>query len=122
MKRKFGASLLVLVAAFSPGCGRQERSVVDQFFSASRLRDKTAIQKVATVIFEPLVQGIVERFEITSVGAEEGGAKTVTVSAQVKLPDGRMVQKTIVLTMTRGRITGFLDAGSLEVSPAPRPQ
>lgn len=72
-------------------------------------------------MFEPQTQGIVERFEITNVGLEEGGAKTVTVSAQVKAPDGRMVQKTIVLTMTRGLITGFLDAGSLEVSPTPRP-
>ena len=102
-----------------PACGRQERSTVDEFFAASRLRDKTAIQKVATVIFEPNVQGIVERFEITKVSPEENGTKTINVSAQVKLPDGRMIQKTIVLTMTRGIITGFLDAGSLEVSPAP---
>ena len=113
--------LVVVAAALFSGCGGHERSIADQFFSASRLRDKTAIQKIATVIFEPNVQGIVERFEITGVGPEENGAKTVTVSAQVKLPDGRMVQKTIVLTMSRGMITGFLDAGSLEVSPAPRP-
>ena len=118
MNCKFPVAVLV-VAALSSGCGRQERSAVDQFFAASRLRDKTAIQKVATVIFEPNVQGMVESFEITKVGEEENGAKTVTVSAQVKLPDGRMVQKTIVLTMTGGIITGFLDAGSLEVSPAP---
>ena len=119
MNCKFRWGVAVLAIALSCGCGQQERSLVDQFFAASRLRDKTAIQKVSTVIFEPAIQGIVESFEITKVGPEENGAKTVTVSAQVKLPDGRTVQKTIVLTMARGIITGFLDAGSLEVSPAP---
>ena len=108
-------------------CGRPERAVVDQFFAASRLRDKTALQNIATVTFEPKVQGIVVKFEITRVSPEEDNTKNVVVAADVELPDGNTVQKTILLTMTRGvvkddpdsvrrwLITGFLDAS---VSPA----
>src|SRR5207248_1357939 len=49
----------VLVALLS-ACGvRPERSILDEFFAASRLRDKTALAKFSTVTFEPLEQGIV---------------------------------------------------------------
>lgn len=109
---------LLLAALVLSGCGRQERSVVDEFFAASRLRDKTALQNVATVIFEPHTQGIVESFEITKVSPEESGTKIVTVSAQVKLPAGQMVQKTILLTLSRGMITGFMDVAASPGFPA----
>jgi hypothetical protein len=112
---------LLIVAAVTAvvavGCGRQEQAVVNEFFSQSRLRDKTALQKIATVTFEPTVQGIVQTFEIVNVTEEENGAKAVTVTADVKLPDGRMVQKRIVLTMTKGLITGFLEAAAPPPSP-----
>ena len=75
---------------------------MDEFFSESRLRDKTALQHVATVAFEPHINGIVERFEITKVTPDEHDTKVVTVAAQVTLPDGGVTQKTIVLTMSRG--------------------
>jgi hypothetical protein len=61
------------------------------------------------VVFEPKVQGIVQEFTVTKVTPEEGGSKTVTVAAEVELPDGRLAQKTIVLTMKDGVITGFLE-------------
>jgi hypothetical protein len=115
-KRRLG--VLLLPALVLSGCGRPERSVVDEFFARSRLRDKTALQNIATVIFEPHTQGIVETFEITKVSPEERGTKIVTVSAQVKLPDGRMVQKTILLTLSGGLITGFLDVAASPGSPA----
>ena len=46
--------------------------LLDQFFSASRLRDRTALQKIATVILEPLEQGTVTTFTITNVVDLEG--------------------------------------------------
>ena len=102
------------------GCGRQERSVVDEFFAQSRLRDKTALQKISTVTFEPRVQGIVEQFEITKVTPEENQTKTVTVSAQVKRPDGGVTREMIVLTMSHGLITGFLDVPFEKAPAVPR--
>ena len=45
----------------------QERSILDRFFSASRLRDQTALSNFATVVFEPLEQGIVTDFDVVRV-------------------------------------------------------
>ena len=93
---------------------------MDEFFAQSRLRDKTALQKIATVTFEPRVQGIVEQFEITNVTPEENQTKTVTVSAQVKLPDGAVTREVIVLTMSHGLITGFLGVPFQKAPATPR--
>jgi len=56
------------VAACSGG---SEQPVLNQFFSASRLRDKTALQSFARVAFEPRLQGTINRFVITSVTPEQ---------------------------------------------------
>ncbi len=93
--------------------------MLDQFFTSSRLRDKTALAGFSTVIFEPLTQGIVTTFEIVGVetvavrGADgEVVAKDVTIKAPVKLPDGRIVDKTLVVRMeqhdTGWKITAVL--------------
>src|SRR6185295_14965046 len=89
-------SMLLLTAA----CARHgaEQVLLDQFFNASRLRDRTALQKISTVILEPLEQGAVTTFTITNVVDVEGPkgvvqSKEVNVSAPVRLPDGRTVQK-----------------------------
>ena len=110
-------------------CGKSERPLLEQFFGASRLRDTTALQAVSTVIFEPREQGIVRTFEVTGVTAErlDGQAvtKEVTVEAPVILPDGRTVQKTLVLTLQRSSgqessrwlVTGFRDAAASQLAP-----
>jgi len=91
-----------LTAAVAIACSvPQERSVLDRFFSASRLRDKTALSNFATVVFEPLEQGIIIDFEIIRVSAEIDDAKTVTISAPVKRPDGQVVEKTLDVTLER---------------------
>jgi hypothetical protein len=124
------AGLLVMMAAAGACSVPPERSIVDEFFAESRLRDKTALQHVATVAFEPQVNGIVESFKVKSVivGDTPGKrTKSVTVDAQVKLPDGRMTQRTIILILAFGApkndptardrwiVTGF-------VEPAAAPQ
>jgi hypothetical protein len=130
--RIIGVAVLA-AAVWGAACGvRQERSIADEFFAESRLRDKTALQQIATVTFEPHINGIVERFEITKVSPEEDNTKSVTISAQVRLPAGAIVRKTIVLVMThragdgptddpdrrsRWLITGFMDAAAPPATP-----
>jgi hypothetical protein len=117
------ATLALLLAA----CATPEQALLEQFFSASRLRDTTALQSIATVVFEPHQQGIVRTFAIVAVGETERNGhavKDVTVEAPVSLPDGRTVQKKLVVTMERGEpaarwlVTGVRD---VEASPTAPP-
>jgi hypothetical protein len=48
-----------------------ERPILDQFFTASRVRDNTSLQNVATVSFDPRAMGTVVNFEIASIGPEQ---------------------------------------------------
>lgn len=102
----------LLIATLSlGGCAvPAEQPMLEQFFAASRLRDKTALQAFSTVTFEPRDQGIVRTFSIARVSDEQrSGAtvsKEVTLTAPVELPDGRSVQKTLIVTMQRVMPTG----------------
>jgi hypothetical protein len=92
--------LVVLVLAAIFACNvYPEEAVLDRFFKASRLRDKTAAAEFATVLFEPLQQGIVTTFQIRGVERDGPNRKVVTLEAPVKLPDGRVVEKTLRATM-----------------------
>ena len=98
---------------------------MDQFFSASRLRDKTAAQTVSTVFFDPKDQGLVRDFTIDSVGAEEesGGvaSKGVRLSATVESEDGVKAKKTIFVTMQRRPGAAWMITGVMVAVPAPPP-
>jgi len=101
-------SAILVAAATLAGCsGAQEHALLGEFFSASRLRDNTALARLATVRFEPTTQGIITKFDIVSVTAERrqtGSAmvsKDVTISAPVRLPSGETVRKRLVVTMQR---------------------
>lgn len=108
---------LVSVAACGPTPSEQQ--VLTNFFRASRVRDTTILASVASVTFEPRVDGSVQEFEITDFGAEQQlGAgttisKQVTISAEVRTPDGQVVPRTFVVRMQRAAgerrwfITGF---------------
>jgi hypothetical protein len=107
-----GASLIALLLV---ACSvRPEQVILDQFFSASRLRDRTALQHLSTVVFEPKDQGIVTAFDITGVTIENRGgervSKNVSLGAHVKLPNGQIVEKKLAVTMQyaagRWTITG----------------
>jgi hypothetical protein len=60
---------------------------------------------LGTVVFEPLQQGIVTDFDIVAIaprpGASDSQLKDVTVTAPVKLPDGTIARKTLVITLER---------------------
>jgi hypothetical protein len=65
-------ALLSLGMALAVACSHgSERTILAEFFGASRLRDRTALRGFATVPFEPHVQGIVTDFAIASVGPDE---------------------------------------------------
>jgi hypothetical protein len=104
--RALGACLAASLICWSCA-GDAERTLLTQFFAASRLRDLTALSNYATVVFEPATDGMVTSFDvvgITVIQASDGQAsvKNVLISAPVRLFDGRTVPKTIAVTMQRG--------------------
>ncbi len=73
LKSSISAIAVLTLALLIAACARYgpEQTLLDQFFSASRLRDKTALQAFATVPFEPHVQGTVTTFTIVRVSPDE---------------------------------------------------
>ena len=123
----------ILAAATLSGCSATpEQPLLQQFFTASRLRDRTALAGFAEIAFEPATDGIVTTFTITSVSEEEGARparKHVSISAPVKLPNGQTAQTNYVVTIQRtlskadteinGRwiITGIKEASGAGATP-----
>lgn len=109
------ASLLLLAALACSAAS--EHVLLTEFFAASRLRDLTALGKIATVVFEPARDGIVTSFDITGVAVNGSGAKEVSVAAPVRLPDGRTVSKAFVVTIARDRITAISERPASPSTP-----
>jgi hypothetical protein len=65
---RFLSVTLFLAAACSGG---PEQSIVSQFFNASRLRDNTSLDNIATVVFDPQTQGTVTTFTVQSMTPEQ---------------------------------------------------
>jgi hypothetical protein len=62
----------LLAAATLIGCSSTpEWPILNQFFTASRLRDNTTLAGFAAASFDPATQGIVTSFDITSVTPEQ---------------------------------------------------
>jgi hypothetical protein len=97
------AIVAVALAAAIAGCSpRAEEPILGAFFNASRLRDRTALQKLATASFDPAARGIITTFEITSVSSRRtssGAAKDVSIRAPVRLMSGQVVEKQLVVTI-----------------------
>ena len=107
-------------------CGHaSEKALVDQFFSKSRLRDRTGVQSLATVFFDPKDQGLVREYTITNVTPEErsGGltSKNVTLHATLESLAGVTSDKTIFITMQRRADAGWMITGVTVASAAPSP-
>ena len=100
-------------------CGpTREGTLLSQFFSASRLRDLTALRRISTVVFEPASDGIVTSFEILGV-TDRGASKDVSISAPVKLPDGRTVVKTFAIRIDGGMVTAISEGPAAASTPRP---
>jgi hypothetical protein len=64
--------LLVLAAATLIGCSATpEQPILNQFFTASRLRDNTTLAGFAAVAFDPRSDGTITSFTITNVTPEQ---------------------------------------------------
>jgi len=100
---------LTASVVFAAACrGAAEQPIVDRFFSASRLHDRTALGTVATVELNPVTDGTVTDFSILHIDRETAN-ETVTVDATMHLPNGSVGKRKIVLTLKR-------DAGKLIVT------
>ena len=116
MKIALAVSVLALTLA---GCSNaSERTLLTQFFAASRLRDLTALRKFSTVVFEPASDGVVTGFDISSVAAH-GASKEVSISAPVRLPDGRVVVKHFAITIEDGLVTAINERTASPSIPRP---
>jgi hypothetical protein len=99
--------LAVTVAASLAGCSNaREYALLERFFSASRLRDLTAVRGVSSVVFEPREQGTVLSFDIKSVEEVSAGSRVVRVDARVRRPDGQTVREVLLVTISGELITG----------------
>ena len=118
-----------LLALTLTGCSvPAEQPLLTRFFAASRLRDLTALQNVATIVFEPLVDGVVTSFVVTRVTVtrgpdgqvgSKGVGKDVSISAPVRLTNGQTVLKSFVVTIQGGLITAISERPASPSTPRP---
>jgi hypothetical protein len=67
-----GASFPAILVLATLACsGGAEYLALQKFFEASRLRDRTALRSISTVSFEPMADGTLTTFKITSLGPEQ---------------------------------------------------
>jgi hypothetical protein len=125
LSRALGIWLIasLTMATLSSCSGDTERALLTQFFAASRLRDLTALSTLATVVFEPASNGIVTGFDIKEVTGD-ARSKEVSISASVRLPDGRTVVKRLAVTIQGGLVTSVSERPALSrvegpASPSP---
>jgi hypothetical protein len=64
-------STLVLIVLTAACSASSEQPILNQFFTASRLRDNTSLNNLTMVLFEPHTRGTVTTFEIVNVTPEE---------------------------------------------------
>jgi hypothetical protein len=96
------AAVAIALALSAAACANgYEHALIAQFFAASRLLDRTALQDVSTTIFDPCTDGTVLQFDLKGISPENGHEKRATVSARVRRPDGDTVQETLIVTMRR---------------------
>jgi hypothetical protein len=75
--------VLTLAAATLIGCSStSEQPILQQFFTASRLRDNTTLAGFAAAAFEPATDGVVTTFTITNVTPEQRKPLTLKTLAK----------------------------------------
>jgi hypothetical protein len=65
------SAFILCLGAAACGARSPEEQLLQRFFEASRLYDTAAIAELATVTFHPKADGIIQDFEVESVGQEE---------------------------------------------------
>ena len=95
-------ALLLALLAVACGVLSPEEQLLTDFFEASRLHDTTVVARMSDVTFNPRIDGVVDRFEITGIEqADDGQSEQVTIQAQVRGAGARAVSKMMVATLRR---------------------
>jgi hypothetical protein len=92
-----------------------DEQVLTKFFEQSRVYDKTRLAAVATVVFDPRIEGVVDRFTIVERTDEpltkDRISRRVTVEANIRSAAGQMNHRKLVVTLegreSRWIVTGF---------------
>ncbi len=95
----------IVWACLAAGCGAAtlEEQVLRRFFAASLTYDQAALEKVATVAFNPVTDGIVSDFVVAGVEAT-GERRVVSVDAAVRRRTGTALERLrVVLERRAGR-------------------
>jgi hypothetical protein len=117
--------LIVCLGAVACGARSPEEQLLRRFFEASRLYDAAAVAELATVTFHPRADGVIQDFEVESVGDEEmlpnGSArKRARIVADVE-GDQSTASKTFEVTFERQgglwRITSVTPLQASRTSP-----
>ena len=93
--------LLVLLAA---GCGwvPADEQTIRTFFAQSSLYDRTRLAEVAQVVFDPRVEGVVDRFDVVSredTAVDGGRIRRVAQLDAVVRSRGATSHRTIFVTL-----------------------
>ena len=111
-----------LTACLASGTDHQ---LLDRFFAASRLRDRTALARLATVVFEPARDGIVDDFSVVRTTAINADQRQLTVRVTVRPFGHSTTERTLLITTTRREAAGLKTATSpwviTELRQAPSP-
>ena len=70
-----------------------EEQLLTRFFEAGRFYDRVAMDQVATIEWNPASAGVVRDFTITGIDRDSDSRRTVTVAADVRMPDGTMARR-----------------------------
>jgi hypothetical protein len=96
---------VIASAVIATACGPipPDEQVVRRFFEESRTYDKTRLAAIAQVVFDPRVEGVVERFSVVERSdrplPENQLRRRLTIQADVRSAAGRMDQRTLVVTL-----------------------
>jgi hypothetical protein len=98
---------LLLVVGVAAGCGwvPADEQALTKFFEESRLYDTTRVADVARVVFDPRVEGVIERYTVVARHDEQpidgnGLRRELTLTARVRTT-GREYDRTLRVTMER---------------------
>lgn len=113
-RRDFVTGAVVAWFLASSACAgtAADHQLLDRFFSASRLRDRTALARLSTVIFEPAIDGMVERFEVVSAATLDAQTRQLTVQARIRRPDDVVAERLLIVTIKQADTAGLATASS----------
>ena len=100
------AAAVMCLALGACGWTPADEQVLLRFFERSRLYDRTRLEPIATVVFDPRVDGVVERFHVVERGPERPGddgrvVRDVTLDAIVRSASGQERPRQLRVTLER---------------------